>query len=233
MAIKIEDTIVGFSLVPDTEAAQPSPANPAPRPPATNELAPDTFPLETMNEAMERQEELAGVTYKIKPPTLNHAVYVTINDIVLNEGTPYETRRPYEIFIQSKNMENAEWMVALTRVMSAVFRKGGNLTFLIEELQAIYSPQGGYLKPGGVFMPSVVAEFAAVIKRHLVRLGLMDADQLDEQQRAYLQQKIDQVANSKAAFAENAQLCMKCHYRTVALLDGCMTCMTCGDSKCD
>ena len=232
MALKIDQTIVGFSVAEDNRNADAHPKAAQLGPPNPHDADPDSNPLETIHEAMERQEELTGTTYKIKPPTLNHAIYVTINDIVLNEGTPYETRRPYEIFIASKNMENIEWMVALTRVMSAVFRKGGNLTFLVEELQAIFSPQGGYLKPGGVFMPSVVAEFGAVLKRHLVKHGLMEQDPLEPEQRAYLQEKIQEIGDAPPAFAQNARMCWKCHHKAVMRMDGCDTCMNCGDSKC-
>lgn len=120
---------------------------------------PDPERLERMSEHVERHEELFGTTYKIKPSTLDHALYVTINDIVLNEGTTHEVRRPFEVFINSKNMEQFEWIVALTRLASAVFRKGGNLEFMVEELKSVYAPQGGYWKPGaGQYMNSVVAE---------------------------------------------------------------------------
>jgi hypothetical protein len=83
---------------------------------------------------------------------------VTINDIVLNEGTEHESRRPFEVFINSKNMDHFQWIVALTRIMSAVFRKGGDVTFLVEEMKAVFDPRGGYFKAGGVYMPSIVAE---------------------------------------------------------------------------
>ena len=232
MALRIEEKIVGFGLVDNASSESSSSEVPPAALPNPKDMDPTATALETMSEALERQEELTGSTYKIKPPTLNHAIYVTINDIVLNEGTPYETRRPYEIFIASKNMENIEWMVALTRVMSAVFRKGGNLTFLVEELQAIFSPQGGYLKPGGVFMPSVVAEFGAVLKRHLVKLGLMEEDNLEPEQRAYLEEKIREVADAQPAFGQHARICWKCHHKAVIKVDGCDTCMNCGDSKC-
>ena len=98
---------------------------------------------------------LVGSTYKIKTPVSDHAMYVTINDIVLNEGTPHEQRRPFEVFINSKNLDHFQWIVALTRVISAVFRKGGDTTFLVDELKAVFDPKGGYWQPGGKFMPSI------------------------------------------------------------------------------
>jgi hypothetical protein len=117
-----------------------------------------------MHEKLERPEVLIGSTYKVKTPVSDHAMYVTINDIVLNEGTPHEQRRPFEIFINSKNLDHYQWIVALTRIMSAVFRKGGDVTFLVEELKAVFDPRGGYFKAGGVYMPSIVAELGAIIE---------------------------------------------------------------------
>ena len=126
-----------------------------------------------MHEKIERPEVLIGSTYKIKTPVSDHAMYVTINDIVLNEGTEYEQRRPFEIFINSKNLDHFQWIVALTRIISAVFRKGGDVTFLVDELKAVFDPRGGYWQPGGKFMPSIIAELGYVIERHLQSIGLM------------------------------------------------------------
>src|SRR5690606_15571723 len=108
-------------------------------------------PIEQMHEKFERPDMLTGATYKIKTPLSDHALYITINDVVLNGGTDHETRRTFEIFINSKIMERFQWVVALTRVISAVFRKGGDVTFLVEELKAVFDPQGGYFKSGVFF----------------------------------------------------------------------------------
>ena len=126
-----------------------------------------------MHEKLERPEMLIGSTYKIKTPVSDHAMYVTINDIVLNEGTEHEQRRPFEIFINSKNLDHFQWIVALTRIISAVFRKGGDVTFLVEELKAVFDPRGGYWQPGGKFMPSIIAELGHVIEKHLQMIGLL------------------------------------------------------------
>ena len=121
-----------------------------------------------MHEKLERPEMLIGSTYKVKTPVSDHAMYVTINDIVLNEGTKYEQRRPFEIFINSKNLDHYQWIVALTRIMSAVFRKGGDVTFLVDELKAVFDPRGGYWQPGGKFMPSIIAELGHIVENHLI-----------------------------------------------------------------
>ncbi|MEE8118639.1 MAG: NrdJb, partial [Gammaproteobacteria bacterium] len=100
-----------------------------------------------MHERLERPDILIGSTYKVKTPVSDHAMYITINDILLNEGTEFEQRRPFEVFINSKNLDHYQWIVALTRIISAVFRKGGDVTFLVEELKAVFDPRGGYWKP--------------------------------------------------------------------------------------
>ena len=126
-----------------------------------------------MHEKVERPEMLLGSTYKIKTPLSAHALYVTINDIVLNAGTPHELRRPFEVFINSKNMDHFQWIVALTRIISAVFRKGGDVTFLVDEMRSVFDPRGGYFKKGGRYTPSLVAEIGDVIETHLRSIGLL------------------------------------------------------------
>lgn len=190
-----------------------------------------------MHEKVERPEILIGSTYKIKTPMSEHALYITINDIVLNEGTKHELRRPFEVFINSKNMDHFQWVVALTRVISAVFRKGGDVTFLTEELKAVFDPKGGYFKKGGVFMPSLVAEMGHAIERHLKFIGLIKPTELDPHQQAFVDEKKNEAANlaSKAvdsAYPVNASLCTKCFTKAVIFSEGCMTCLSCSDSKC-
>ncbi|OGI39007.1 MAG: NrdJb [Candidatus Muproteobacteria bacterium RBG_16_62_13] len=195
-----------------------------------------------MHEQIERPEVLLGSTYKIKTPLTDHALYLTINDIVLNHGTPHEKRRPFEIFINSKNMDHFQWVVALTRVISAVFRKGGDVTFLVEELHSVFDPRGGYFKKGK-YTPSLVAEIGDVIERHLKMIGLIPTEELDEHRKQFVEQKRRE-AEARAvprescegaeasAFPPEAHLCGKCSMKAVVKMDGCMTCLNCGDSKC-
>jgi hypothetical protein len=193
-----------------------------------------------LTEEIQRPEVLIGSTYKIKTPVSDHAMYVTINDIVLNEDTDSELRRPFEIFINSKNLDHFQWIVALTRVISAVFRKGGDVTFLVDELNAVFDPRGGYWQPGGKFMPSIIAELGYVIEKHLQTIGLLRKTELDEHQqrlvdgkRAEFEARARQTdAFAKSHFPEGAQLCGKCSTAAVVMMDGCMTCLNCGDSKC-
>jgi hypothetical protein len=193
-----------------------------------------------LTEEVQRPEVLIGSTYKIKTPVSDHAMYVTINDILLNEDTDHEQRRPFEIFINSKNLDHFQWIVALTRIISAVFRKGGDVTFMVDELKAVFDPRGGYWQPGGKFMPSIIAELGYVIEKHLQTIGLLRKPELDvhqkklidEKRAEYEARKKQQDAFAKSHFPEGAQLCNKCSTAAVVMMDGCMTCLNCGDSKC-
>ena len=255
MAIKIERKIVKYQVQkPEAKAAEKSAEKPAekdkapemklvPAPTESEEVRDRngrTAKVIRMHEKLERPEMLIGQTYKIKTPISDHAMYVTINDILLNEGTEYEQRRPFEIFINSKNLDHYQWIVALTRIISAVFRKGGDVTFLVDELKAVFDPRGGYWQPGGKFMPSIIAELGHVIEKHLQAIGLMRKTQLDthqqklvEEKRAEYEARAKQTdAFAKTHFPEGAQLCARCSTVAVVMMDGCMTCLNCGDSKC-
>lgn len=228
MAIKIEKKIVGYQVHKNAEPAALEPVDTTPK------------PME-MNEYIERPDFLLGSTYKVKTPVSEHSLYITINDIILNQDTDHEVRRPYEVFINSKSMEHFQWVIALTRVISAVFRKGGDITFLVEELSSVYDPNGGYYKKGGVFMPSLVAEIGAVIEKHMKAIGLIKADEMSETTKQILAekkaefeaaQKSAEPSNESSPFPENATLCKKCSTKAVIVMDGCQTCLNCGDSKC-
>ncbi len=229
MAIKIEQKIVSYSVA--DKKAEAKAMEPA-KTPESNIIQ--------MHEKVARPEMLLGTTYKIKTPLTEHALYVTINDIILNENTEHEVRRPFEVFINSKNMDHFQWIVALTRIISAVFRKGGDVTFLVDELQSVFDPAGGYFKKGGKYMPSLVAEIGDVIHRHLVFIGLLKSDGLDEHQQKLIAEKRSQYeANNKAnntesssEFPDGAMLCKKCNVKAAIMMDGCLTCLNCGDSKC-
>ncbi|MEY3810922.1 MAG: hypothetical protein RL221_1367, partial [Pseudomonadota bacterium] len=160
MAIKIEKKIVGYNVVSEEDKA--------------NALTQkENQNVVQLGEPLGRPEKITGSTYKVKTPVTEHALYITINDIIMNEGTPQEHRRPFEIFINSKNMDHFQWIVGLTRVMSAVFRKGGDLTFLVEELHSVFDPNGGYFKKGGKYVPSLVAEIGEVVEQHLIDIGML------------------------------------------------------------
>jgi len=228
MITKIDKKIVGYK-VKSAEPDAPSAAK------ADDHLG---RAVEQMDENVTRPETLHGTTYKIKTPLQDHALYITINDIVLNAGTDHEQRRPFEVFINSKNMDHFQWVVALTRVLSAVFRKGGDCTFLVEEMKAVFDPKGGYFKKGGKFMPSLVAEIGDVLETHMKSIGLLGGPEISEHQQKILDEKRKEFERrskpsaSDNPFPEGAQLCNKCMTKAMILLDGCMTCLNCGESKC-
>jgi hypothetical protein len=256
MAIKIDKKIVGYQVADGQNKKETEVSESA--------STPRKAEIIRMHEKLERPEGmecLEGATYKIRTPLDDHALYVTINDIILNPGTEHEQRRPFEIFINSKNMDHFQWIVALTRVMSAVFRKGGDVTLLSEELQAVFDPKGGYFKPGGRFVPSIVADIGAVVEHHLKRIGLIEPDELSEQQQLMLEQKraeyeareqreaessteltaekktvtepeASATAAGEASYPASASVCFKCNTKAMVILDGCQTCLACGYSKC-
>ncbi len=232
--IKIDKKIVGYQV------AQPEAEDKAEKPDYKREGGGDRAEVIRMHEKLERPEVLIGSTYKVKTPISDHAMYVTINDIVLNQGTEYEKRRPFEIFINSKNLDHYQWIVALTRIISAVFRKGGDVAFLVDELKAVFDPRGGYWKAGGKFMPSIIAELGYIVEKHLIMIGLLTEPGMDDAQREMVEakraefeeSKKQQDAFSNSDYPEGAQLCTKCNTVAVVMMDGCMTCLACGDSKC-
>ena len=223
MAIKIEKKIVGYSVVDQDKVANEKAAN---------------ANVVQLGEPLGRPDQITGSTYKVKTPVTEHALYITINDIVMNEGTPQEHRRPFEIFINSKNMEHFQWIVALTRVMSAVFRKGGDISFLVEELESVFDPNGGYYKKGGKYIPSLVAELGQVVEQHLKNIGMLKTKVPDEHQEKLIQEKKEEYLQKnsqgldESGFPKDAQLCHKCSTKAAIMMDGCLTCLNCGESKC-
>jgi len=235
MAIKIESKIVGYEVAREDEDDKAAEA-------ALRAAESQESNVIHMHEKLERPEMLLGSTYKVKTPLTEHALYVTINDVILNPGTEHELRRPFEIFINSKNMDHFQWIVALTRIISAVFRKGGDVTFLVEELRSVFDPRGGYFKKGGKYMPSLVAEIGDAIECHMRMIGLLKDEGLDEHQKKLIEEKkaqfekaaksAEESSSASSEFPPSAQLCNKCSTKAVIKMDGCMTCLNCGDSKC-
>ena len=168
--------------------------------------------------AYARPLKLAGTTYKIKPPTLEAALYITINDIELPGGK----RRPFEIFLNSKDITHTQWIVALTRLLSGHFRQPLDFTWVIDELKQVYDPKGAYFLPGTHYLcGGIVAHIAHVVEEHCRGLGLLPpAD------------KPADTIPAPAGEIPAMRQCAKCHQKAVRFLDGCWTCTSCGDSKC-
>jgi ribonucleoside-diphosphate reductase alpha chain len=172
-----------------------------------------------MSEPLDRPNELEGSTYKLKWPDSEHAIYVTINDALVNAS-----RRPFEVFINSKNMEHFAWTVALTRMISAVFRRGGDVSFVVEELKAVFDPRGGAWV-NGKYIPSILAAIGGVLETHMVKIGFLEGEGLGL--------KEDPKSNQVINFSENkAKACTSCGQFEMQMVEGCMTCRSCGYSKC-
>jgi ribonucleoside-diphosphate reductase alpha chain len=167
---------------------------------------------------LDRPEALDGQTYKIKWPDSPHALYIPLNDV-----TVAGRRRPFEIFINSKNMEHFAWTVALTRMISAVFRRGGDVSFVVEELKAVFDPRGGAWMEGR-YVPSILAAIGGVIERHMIDIGFLDGEGLGLKQ--------DPAMRAVAVGESPGAPCPSCGELSMQMQEGCMTCLSCGFSKC-
>ena len=172
-----------------------------------------------LSEPLDRPAALEGQTYKVKWPGSEHALYITLNDIVIAGH-----RRPFEVFINSKNMEHFAWTVALTRMISAVFRRGGDISFVVEELKAVFDPRGGAWMDGR-YIPSILAAIGGVIERHLIAIGFIEGEGLGLK----TDPKAEVIAVGEAP---RGRACPSCASYDFRMIEGCMTCGSCGHSKC-
>ncbi|HEX2580888.1 MAG TPA: adenosylcobalamin-dependent ribonucleoside-diphosphate reductase [Dongiaceae bacterium] len=170
-----------------------------------------------MTQPLDRPEVLPGQTYKIRWPESDHAIYITVNDVV-RDGR----RRPFEIFINSKNMEHFAWTVGLTRMISAVFRRGGDVSFVVEELKAVFDPRGGSWMEGR-YVPSLLAAIGNVIETHLKEIGFLPSGD---------QQELRLAVNDEAPQSAKMAYCPKCSQPALIRQEGCDLCTACGYSKC-
>ena len=172
-----------------------------------------------LSEPLDRPAALEGQTYKLKWPGSEHALYITVNDIIISGH-----RRPFEVFINSKNMEHYAWTVALTRMISAVFRRGGDVSFVVEELKAVFDPRGGAWMQGK-YIPSILAAIGGVIERHLIEIGFIEGEGMGL--------KSDPKAEVVAiGGTPKGKSCSSCGSYDMRMIEGCMTCASCGFSKC-
>jgi ribonucleoside-diphosphate reductase alpha chain len=180
-----------------------------------------------MTRPLDRPEALPGQTYKIKWPDGEHALYITVNDII-QDGR----RRPFEIFINSKNMEHYAWTVGLTRMISAVFRRGGDVSFVVEELKAVFDPRGGAWM-GGKYVPSLLAAIGDVLEKHMVDIGFLPGREAPAGKVVAMRQ-VANLPNPGAPPEGNARMsqCPKCGEAALIRIEGCDQCTSCGYSKC-
>ena len=172
-----------------------------------------------LTEPLDRPAALEGATYKLKWPASEHAIYITINDIIQSGH-----RRPFEIFINSKNMEHFAWTVALTRMISAVFRRGGDVSFVVEELKAVFDPRGGAWM-NGRYVPSILAAIGGVIERHMIAIGFLAGEGMGLKSDPH----VEAVAVGERPLGP---ACPNCGQYGMRMNEGCMTCPNCGHSKC-
>ena len=181
-----------------------------------------------MTQPLSRPEALPGRTYKLRWPDSEHALYITLNDIV-QDGR----RRPFEVFINSKNMEHYAWTVALTRMISAVFRRGGDVSFVVEEMKAVFDPRGGAWMEGK-YVPSLLAAIGDVIERHMIEIGFLPRERADRGLNAKvvnLSPADPPGRSAHQALPRRAQ-CPKCGEAALIRIEGCDQCTSCDYSKC-
>ena len=177
-----------------------------------------------MTQPLNRPEELPGRTYKVRWPESEHAIYITINDIV-QDGR----RRPFEIFINSKNMEHYAWTVGLTRMISAVFRRGGDVSFVVEELKAVFDPRGGAWM-GGHYVPSLLAAIGEVIEKHMVDIGFMPSKRSATPELA--ERRVVNLPGEDGPSRARMAQCPKCGEAALIRIENCDQCTSCDYSKC-
>ncbi|MEM7498569.1 MAG: adenosylcobalamin-dependent ribonucleoside-diphosphate reductase [Pseudomonadota bacterium] len=204
-------------------AEQKSEAEAAPVPAVSDdEVLPGRGDVVWISEPLDRPETLEGITYKLRWPDSPHAMYITMNDVIVAGR-----RRPFEIFINSKNMEHYAWTVALTRMISAVFRRGGDVSFVVEELKAVFDPRGGaWMK--GRYVPSILAALGGVIERHLVDIGFIEAEGAGLTEDPAYRRDAMAVGEDRPAAAS----CPNCGGFNTQMREGCEVCLDCGFSKC-
>jgi len=209
-----------------TGAVLEAPAPKEPPQPAASSDSQEAGSIVYMTQPLGRPEELPGKTYKIRWPETDHAFYITINDVI-REGR----RRPFEIFINSKNMEHYSWTVALTRMISAVFRRGGDVSFVVEELKAVFDPRGGQWM-GGHYVPSLLAAIGEVIERHMVDIGFLPTAEARRETAMAASGQNGGEDQAATALSAARKQCPKCGAAGLVRQEGCDLCLDCGYSKC-
>lgn len=216
--LTVSETTTPDEAAPPLHLAENNSGAGASAPGAEPHATPPQGEVVYMSEPLKRPGELEGNTYKVKWPDSEHALYITINDIVLSGH-----RRPFEVFINSKNMEHFAWTVALTRMISAVFRRGGDVSFVVEELKAVFDPRGGAWMQGK-YVPSILAAIGGVIEKHMIATGFLAGEGMGL--------KSDPQADVVNLGHKPGPACPSCGLYEVRMMEGCLTCASCGHSKC-
>jgi ribonucleoside-diphosphate reductase alpha chain len=216
--------VTGAVLRPIEAAAEPEPqrelALEAPMPRPSDPY--DAGTVVRLTEPLDRPGVLPGQTYKVRWPETDHAMYITINDII-QDGR----RRPFEVFINSKSMEHYAWTLALTRMISAVFRRGGDVSFVVEELKAVFDPRGGQWVDGR-YVPSLLAAIGEVIERHLINIGFIPDPKAEQEEAQRVALAVGDAERPDTRF----RTCPKCSQTALIRQEDCDICTSCGYSKC-
>lgn len=191
------------------------------------ESSPPSTSIQELHEKVERPLSLPATVYKLKSPLYSHAVYITISDIELGDGDK-KVVRPFEIFFNTKTSEHSQYLTTISRLLSAVMRKGGDVSFLVEELHSIYAPSGYWKK--GRFIPSVIFEIGDIIENHLQKLGLIQKKVDDKPSISKHVVPIEE--NEQSDIVPNALICPACGAKSLVSSEGCFNCLNCPYSKC-
>ena len=215
--------VTGAVLEAKSERAEAEPELPLATPKPRPEDAYEAGGVIYLTQPLDRPGVLPGKTYKVRWPESEHAMYITVNDVI-QDGR----RRPFEVFINSKNMEHYAWTVALTRMISAVFRRGGDVSFVVEELKAVFDPRGGRWVDGH-YVPSILAAIGEVIEKHLIEIGFIadPARDLPHEERRKIV-----VGDDREVGDPRLASCPKCNAPALTRQEGCDTCINCGYSRC-
>ena len=103
-----------------------------------------------------------------------------------------------------------------------MFRRGGDVSFVVDELKAVFDPRGGQWMAGH-YVPSLLAAIGDVIERHLIAIGFMGP-----RERLPIPEKLRAVVGEEPG----GRSCPRCNSPSLIALEGCETCTSCGFSRC-
>jgi ribonucleoside-diphosphate reductase alpha chain len=181
-------------------------------------MADNPPPLPMAVEVMERPRILQGRTYKLKWPQTGDNWYITIT---------HRGGVPFEVFITTKVAAHAEWVQALSILLTAVLRRGGDVKFLITELQGIHSASGGqYITEQRKFRHSQVAAIGGVIEEEFRVLGMFGTTEPEPE--------VQKAVPPGVTFGQIGEpgCCPECGARPLVHQEGCEKCQICSYTRC-
>jgi ribonucleoside-diphosphate reductase alpha chain len=115
-------------------------------------------------------------------------------------------------------------------MISAVFRRGGDVSFVVEEMKAVFDPRGGAWMDGR-YVPSLLAAIGDVIERHMIEIGFLPAKH-GSAQAARAAQVVNLTPPSGRPAAPRLRQCPKCGEAALIRSENCDQCTSCDYSKC-